>query len=385
MDKMTLPKQFEDFSESRRNGFLEVMKLKEEGTIIAGAFCAYTPGEIFDAAGIKVVGLCGISEETIPDAERVLPRNLCPLIKSSFGFAITEKCPYFYFSDLIVGETTCDGKKKMYELFEDMGKSTYVMHLPQGADRSYEIDFWKKEIERLIGYLEDKFDLEITEEKIRQAVREGNVRRKLRKELFKLQKLSPPPMSGKDMIVVAEGEEFKIDKAERDSAMRRLIESVKENYDKGNRPIDKSAKRIMITGCPLGGATEKIGNIIENNGGVIVCYDTCGGTRSSGLFVDEEADDIVYAIADRYMKVACSVLTPNKTRLDTMADLLEEYQIDGVIEVILQACHTYNVEAVRIKKIVQDEKIPYMCIETDYSQMDAGQISTRVQAFIEML
>lgn len=64
------------------------------------------------AAGAVVVSLCSTSDETIEEAEKDLPRNLCPLIKSSYGFGKTDKCPYFYFSDLVVGETTCDGKRK---------------------------------------------------------------------------------------------------------------------------------------------------------------------------------------------------------------------------------------------------------------------------------
>ena len=67
------------------------------------------------AMGAVTVGLCSMTDETIPIAERDLPRNLCPLIKASYGFAVSDKCPFFYFSDVVVGETTCDGKKKMYE------------------------------------------------------------------------------------------------------------------------------------------------------------------------------------------------------------------------------------------------------------------------------
>ena len=66
------------------------------------------------AMGAASVGLCSMSDETIPVAEQTLPKNLCPLIKASYGFAVTDKCPFFYFSDVVVGETTCDGKKKMY-------------------------------------------------------------------------------------------------------------------------------------------------------------------------------------------------------------------------------------------------------------------------------
>ena len=74
-------------------------------------------------------------------------------------------------------------------------------------------------------------------------------------------------------------------------------------------------------------AIDKICHAIEDHGGVVVCYDTCGGTRSSGLLVDEEADDIIHAMAERYMKVGCSVLTPNQTRLDNLPDLMAEYRI----------------------------------------------------------
>ena len=108
-----LPKQFDSFNEARQKGFINAKELKESGKKMVGVFCTFTPVEIPMAAGATVVGVCGVSEEPIPDAERVLPRNLCPLIKSSYGHAITDTCPYFYFSDLLIGETTCDGKKKM--------------------------------------------------------------------------------------------------------------------------------------------------------------------------------------------------------------------------------------------------------------------------------
>ena len=132
--EFTLPEQFDEFADARKAGFLRVKELKEKGTRVAGIFCTFTPTEILDAAGFVSVSLCGMSDETIPAAESHLPKNMCPLIKSSYGFALTDKCPYTYFSDLIVGETTCDGKKKMYEMLNDI-KPTYILHLPQGYDR----------------------------------------------------------------------------------------------------------------------------------------------------------------------------------------------------------------------------------------------------------
>ena len=143
-ETLSLPKRFEEFSDARNNGFLKVKALKESGKRVAGVFCTFTPLEILDAAGFVSVSLCGMSAETIPDAEVDLPKNLCPLIKSSYGFYVSDKCPYTYFSDLIVGETTCDGKKKMYELM-GKGKKTFILHLPQGED-DFEVDSWAKEL-----------------------------------------------------------------------------------------------------------------------------------------------------------------------------------------------------------------------------------------------
>lgn len=124
-----LPAIFDHFSSARQQGFLTVMELKEQNIPLVGTYCTFMPQEIPLAAGAVVVSLCSTSDETIEEAEKDLPRNLCPLIKSSYGFGKTDKCPYFYFSDLVVGETTCDGKKKMYEYMAEF-KAVHVMQLP---------------------------------------------------------------------------------------------------------------------------------------------------------------------------------------------------------------------------------------------------------------
>ena len=125
--------------------------------------------------------------------------------------------------------------------------------------------------------------------------------------------------------------------------------------------------------------------VIENNGGVIVSLDNCAGERTNQFMVDVEADNILRAISDRYLKISCSVMSPNDDRLDSTADLVELYKADGVIEVVLQACHTFNVEAAKVEDRIKGIGVPYMKLETDYSTTDSGQIETRIAAFIEML
>lgn len=384
MTERTLPRSFEDFNEARKRGFLAAKEYKEQGGKLAGCLCSYTPLEVIDAAGMAAIGLCGMSDEAIPDAETVLPKNLCPLIKGTYGFALTEKCPYTYFSDLIVGETTCDGKKKMYELLADL-KDVHVLHLPQSQARSWAADIWYEEVKLLVQELERRFDVSITDEKLRDAVRLRNRYRRALVRLYELQRSEPPAMRGVELMSTLLASTFSFDVETFVAQLEALGDERARAYAEGERPVPASAKRIMLTGCPSGGVINKVGKAIEDNGGVVVCLDDCSGERTNRLMVDEDADDILRAIADRYLAINCSVMTPNEGRLDNAAAMARAYRVDGVVEVVLQACHTFNVEAERVRRRMEAEGIPYLKLETDYSSGDTGQVETRLGAFLEMV
>lgn len=379
-----LPAKFDEFVDARKQGFLAAKEFKEKGGKLAGFLCSYTPLEVLMAGGISAVGLCGTSNETVPDAEKVLPKNLCPLIKSTYGFAYSEKCPYTYFSDIIIGETTCDGKKKMYELLAEL-KDTYVLHLPQGQGRPYSKDIWYLEVKMLKERLEEKFGIEITDEALREAVKKRNKLRRAITEMYELQANVPPAMKGSQMMLTLMSGSFKFDVDEYIDGVLNVVEKAKADYAAGKSTVSASDKRILLTGCPSGGVIQKIGMVIENNGGVIVCLDDCSGERTNRMLIDEDAEDILRAISDRYLEINCSVMTTNEARLENTRAMIEKYKVDGVIEVVLQACHTFNVESAKVCRMVEDMGIPYMKLETDYSTADRGQLETRISAFLEML
>ncbi|MHC4714255.1 MAG: 2-hydroxyacyl-CoA dehydratase, partial [Planctomycetota bacterium] len=106
---------------------------KADGRPIVGIMCEYTPRELIMAAGAVPVCLCGGSAKTIPAAEERLPANLCPLIKSTFGYHVLKSNPFLEMADLVVAETTCDGKKKMYELMAE-DRPVYILELTQKED-----------------------------------------------------------------------------------------------------------------------------------------------------------------------------------------------------------------------------------------------------------
>ena len=377
-----LPEVFEEFAEQRKNSFLAVKQLKDQGIPVVGSYCTYFPQEIAMAMGAATVSLCSTSDETIAEAEKDLPKNLCPLIKSSYGFAKTDKCPFFYFSDVVVGETTCDGKKKMYELMSEF-KDTFVMELPNSQSED-SLKLWKKEIIRFKEYLEKKFDVEITEEQIREAVKVNNEARRSLKKLYEVMRHDPAPISGYDLFKVLYGSTFKFDRKQIPDEVNALVDKIEKEYAEGK--MQEKKPRILITGCPIGGATEKIIRAVEDNGGIVVTYENCSGAKSIDKLVDENNPDVYDAIARRYLNIGCSVMTPNPNRFELLGRLIDEYQVDGVVEMTLQACHTYNVETLSVRKFVNEEKhIPYINVETDYSQADIGQLNTRITAFIEML
>lgn len=376
---------FEKMREGVRMGPIQVKELKEAGVPVVGTYCTYTPWELIRAAGGIAVTLCSTSEKPIAAAELHLPRNLCPLIKSSYGFALTDTCPYFHFCDLVVGETTCDGKKKMYEYLAEL-RPTHVMQLPQTTDHVLSQELWRYEVMRLKKKLEEQFGVQITEEKLRAAIELRNKMHQTMLRFYDLSLLDSPVVTGRETMLVSDYLKFTFDYEKSMALVDELTKKLKENYLEGERRVNPDAVRILITGCPMGKSLEKVADAIESPdaGGVVVGFENCGNLKCSSIAVDETKDPIS-AITEKYLNIPCSVMSPNHGRIALIKEYVQKYRAAGVADVILQACHTYSVESRAIKEALKKENVGYISIETDYSQGDSGQLSTRFGAFTEML
>ncbi|MCC5911794.1 MAG: 2-hydroxyacyl-CoA dehydratase [Clostridiaceae bacterium] len=376
------PKLMEQVEELRGINSVKIKEASEGGKKVVGMYCVFSPQEIALAADAIPVTLCGTKQEPIEEAEKELPRNLCPLIKSSYGFAITDKCPYFYFSDVLLAETTCDGKKKMYELMGKI-KPMHIMNLPQTAEGEEALEYWRKEMIRFKSFLEEKFGVEITEEKLRDAIKLANRERKAMKRLHELNAHKPAPLTGMDMMLAQWLKGFNVDKEAGIRLIEELIEEVEKQIEEGKFAFDENAPRVLLTGVPIGSGSEKVLKILEEAGASVVVLENCTGYKSLDVMVDEEKEPML-ALAEKYLATPCSCLTPNTARLDLIERLAKEYQVDGVLDLTWQACHTYNIESFTVKNFVKDQlNLPFLQIETDYSESDVGQIKVRVEAFLE--
>jgi len=377
-------KAMNHFDTAIPNAGLALRNLKEAGMKVVGTYCVYAPLEVIVAAGAVPVSLCATKEEPIADGEKVLPRNFCPLIKSSYGFAITDKCPFFYFADVVIGETTCDGKKKMFELMSEF-KPLHVMSLPAGYATAADKAYWLASVEKMKGYLETELGEKITEDKLREAIRLLNEERKVMQELASCMELDPVPMLGQDLLKVLWARNFVFDRQELLEKIRLLIKELREAGQKSQGPLPKGAKRIIVTGVPTGIGSEKVIKIIEEAGAAVVYLDNCSGMKQFATLVDETKPPLE-AIAEKYLRTPCACMSPNPLRLERMEEIIKDFRADGVVDIVWQGCHAYNVESRVLKEhLQQNNHIPLLHIETDYSQGDVEQIRTRVQAFLEML
>ena len=383
MPEFKLPENFETYPEARKKAFLTMKELKEQGRRIVGVFCTFTPWELILAADAVAVVLCGIGDDNIPAAEVRLPKNLCPLIKASYGAAVTDKCPFFYFSDMVLAETTCDGKKKIYELMGEL-KHCHIMQLPPGRYGKGALEFWKQEVISVKEDLEQFYGITITEQKIRDAIHLRNRERKAVLDFFEVARLKPSPITGYEIMTVISSNEFSPDLEEKIAYLEKRTAELKNLYEREYKG-KPSRPRILITGCPVTGVMDKVIKRIEEMGADVVGYENCCGPREKKDPIDETKDPIT-AIAEKYLRVNCSVMSPNPGRLEALGTQIDEYQVDGVVEVLLQACHTFAIESDAVKTFVTREKnIPYLALTTDYSTADQGQIDTRLNAFVEML
>ena len=135
----------------------------------------------------------------------------------------------------------------------------------------------------------------------------------------------------------------------------------------------------------MGGVLEKVVGAVERNGGNVVCYENCSGIKSARSYVDTGRADMAEALADAYLDIGCSVMSPNTRRMENLPKLIEEFGAEGVIDVTLQTCTTYMIETRAVRKLCESLHVPYMSLETDYSLEDGGQIETRISAFLETL
>ena len=364
----------------------ELLDEKAAGRKIIGSFCVFVPEEVVRAADATLVGLCTGADFATEEVEKLLPRNTCSLIKSAFGFKLGKVCPYIESADMIVGENTCDGKKKSYEVLNELVPNLYIMDLPQmksGEGRAV----LKAEYLRFKEAVEDLTGVTIDFARLRKGIEVVNNKRKTIHRLSGLRNADPAPISGLDALL-ANQVFFYDDPVRFTDSVNKICDELEKRIEKREGVFPEGTPRILLSGCPMAVPNWKVPWIIETSGAVIVGEESCVGERGTRNLTDHTGDtleDLMEAIVDRYFQVDCAIFTPNPDRLGHIKEMFRKYKADGMIHYGLQFCQPYITESMPVERALEKEGIPVLRIETDYSMEDAGQLKTRIEAFIEQI
>ena len=242
----------------------ELVDGKAEGKKVIGSFCVFVPEEIVRAADATLVGLCTGADFATDLVDQVLPRNTCALIKSAFGFKLGKVCPYMESADMIVGENTCDGKKKSYETLADLVPNLYVMDLPQVKSQegrallAAEYQRFKEAVEELTG-------IEITAERLAGGIKIVNDKREALHRLYKLRAVDPAPISGLDALLINQVS-FYDDPVRFTASVHKICDELEERIKASQGVTPKGAPRLLFSGCPMAVPNWKVPWIVESSG-----------------------------------------------------------------------------------------------------------------------
>lgn len=355
----------------------EVIEYRKAGGKSIGSFCIYLPDEIAMAAGVLNIPLCGGSGFSVNYADKILPRDICPLVRSTFGMALSGTCPYKTLKDCVVGETTCDAKKKTWDLL-----NFRVLEVPQ---KKNEIDrnLWLAEVKDFAGQMEALSGTAITASSLREGIRKQNRKRDVLNAINDFRKLDEPPISGLDALLVSQvALNMDIDTFLETGQI--LLEELEDRAVKGISAYQEPGVRVLMAGTPSPMGYAKVHAAAEMSGLRVVIDESCTGLRYSRNNVPEDietVDGMIAAIADRYFDIDCACFTPNTERRENLKDMVNGFRAEAVVHNILQYCHGFNVEAGVMDKVLSEMNVPAMKIVSDYSQEDFEQIRIRMESF----
>lgn len=364
----------------------ELNVIKKEGKPLVGTFCIFVPEEMVVGAGGACYGLCSGSPASIPEAEKELPRNICPLIKSAHGFKMLKSCGYTQSATFIYGETTCEAKKKTWEIL-DKHHPVHIMHIPQKKDTK-SLRLWREEVMDFKTHIEEVTGNQLDASSLKAGIEVINQKRKALQRLDNLRANTNIPISGRDALFVMQIS-FIDEPVRFTKQLNLLCDELEARVENQINVFEKDSLRLIILGTPFAAPNWKLHEIVETSGAAIINEESCIGHRyfKDNIEVNDTMSDeeIVDKMVERYAKIDCACFTPNEARIEKIKQMVKDKQADGVIYYTLSFCHTYNVESFLVKTALQDSKIPFLAIESDYSPEDSGQIKTRVEAFIESI
>lgn len=365
--------------------FAEALKLpnswidewKKDGKKVLGYFCCYIPDEIIHAADILPVRIRARGCSDTPMGDAYLAATACSFTRCCLEAANRKEYAYL---DGIVCYNSCDQIRRLYDnlKFKTPFPYQYFLSIPTVVNE-VTIEWFSHELGKFKHDLEEKFGVEITDEKLTKAIKTYNESRTLLKELYKLRQRDAPPVSGTDVMkVVSAG--VTIPRVQFNELLTQEIKEAEKS-----KGISNYKSRIMLVGSFLDDP-EYI-KVVEDLGGLVVADSICLGSRYFWDLVDEESSNQLDALAGRYLsKVSCPRMSDGyRERIDFIKSMIKEFYVDGVIFQRMKFCPYWWGEIFLLRDELKELGVPCLDLEKEYALGGVGQMKTRTQAFLEVL
>jgi len=260
----------------------EILDYRNKGGKSIGTFCIYVPDEIALAAKVLTIPLCGGSGWTVDYADKMLPRDICPLVRSTFGMAVGGTCPYKTLKEYPLGETTCDAKKKTWDLF-----GIPAMEVPQKKNRE-DRNLWFSEVKKFMKSMEDISGVKVTAENLRESIKKFNRKRYSLQRINDYRRLKNPPISGLDSLLISQVA-LNMDIDAFISACEELLMELSNRVSNDISAYDSEGVRVLFAGTPSPMGFAKVHWAAETSGLRIVADESCTGSR---YFRDQIPEDL---------------------------------------------------------------------------------------------
>ena len=370
----------------------EIAAEKEKGKKVIGFMCLFAPAELILAADAIPVRVNSGWYDTSKLGDRVVPVEVCPVIRSTIGAKMIELSPFLELSDALISVLTCDGMTKLSEILSDY-KTIWGMNIPRVKDSAQSLRFWNDEIKHMKSQIEEFTGNKITRKSLKEAIEQTQRATKAFRRLQDLRK-GPPVIMGRDAMLVNQTYLWD-DKKRWTEKTEALCDELEKRVQRKEWVCSPDTPRVLVTGTPMFWPDNwKLPTLVEeaNPKGIIVADELCSGERilNDPVGVDEwSMDDMLSAIGDRYLMAStCPCFTSsdgNEDRINWLINKVKEWNVQGVIYYVVRGCMLYAMEYTRIKKALDKINIPVYYLDTDYTREDVGQMKTRVEAFLEML
>ena len=318
-----------------------IVNWKEKGGKVLGYTCSYVPDEILYAANILPCRMRGIEVQSSTIGDTYFGPFICSFPKCLLQLVDEGK---YNFLDGAIITPGCDSMRRIDECWRKAGDDYngivpgFFFHygVPHKC-AEYSIAWFVDETRRLIKGIEKHFSIQITDNKLLEAIKIYNKGRKLLEQFEAIRIKDKPLISGADALaVVLAGT----------TIPRELYNNLLEEFlDELKHEEESSVKkaRLMLVGS-INDDIELL-KIVEGDNAVVVADNLCFGSRFFADLVDETGDP-VESLARRYLSHnnCPRMFGDYKNRLKILKDKIVKAKVDGVILQNIRFCDLHGSE-----------------------------------------